>query len=94
MKRTFRLLRRPIASGGRRSGGRRAFLHQIDFGAVDLVQVGQLVAGSEVVEDGPEVPGDVLRVVLPLERQVQRVEGHGTCPAVPVGEGQVGGAVR
>jgi hypothetical protein len=58
------------------------------------VQVGQLVAGCEVVEDRPKVLGDHVRVVLPLQRQVERVEGRGTGPAVPVGEGQVGGAVR
>ena len=75
----------------------RAVLRRVDDvhdRAVHLVQVGDGRTRREVGQHLAQVGGGRLGVVTALEGQVERVEGDGTDPAVPVREGQVDGAAR
>ena len=79
-----RVALRPVRGG--------SVLHDVDTVAVDLAHVGEDRSRCEVLGDQAEVGLAHLGVVRPLEREVELGEGHGTGPAVPVGEGQVDGA--
>ena len=64
--------------------------------AVDLAELGEPsdpVTGGEVVHEEPVVLRHRLGRVTTRPAEVERVEGRGRDPAVPVGEGQLDGAV-
>ena len=67
-----------------------------DLAAVHLFELGQpldAVTWGEVIHEEPVVLGHRRGVVTPGPAQVERVEGRATDPVVPVGEGQLDGAV-
>ena len=63
-----------------------------DVAAVHLAQVGDRAPGGEVVEHELEVALRDGALAVLEEREVERVVGRTTDPAVPVGEGQLDGA--